>query len=60
MIKQGQDATSEREVSEVIRAELQFEPVNRGAFGNGHDACVIDEHVNVLMGVRQLIRSAFD
>jgi hypothetical protein len=44
----------EREVPEVIDAELHLEPVDGLALGDAHHAGVVDEHVDRLVGGEDL------
>ncbi len=40
------------EVAEVVRPELQLEPVRRGRLRAPHDPCVGDQHVDAVMAIR--------
>jgi len=45
--------TGEREVPEVVGADLHLESVDGAAERDGHDARVVDQHVDLLDAVRE-------
>ncbi|GAQ58588.1 hypothetical protein a10_08479 [Streptomyces acidiscabies] len=56
MQEPGQQQSGEREVPEVIDAELRLEAVHGGAVRHGHHARVVDEQVELV--VREAVREA--
>jgi len=52
--QRGQQQPGEREVAEVIRAELQLESLRRGAaLRQGHDAGIVDEQIEAPAGGKE-------
>ena len=56
----GSSRPVEREVAQVVGAELHLEAVRRDPAGNRHDAGVVDQHVQTAVGCRKGLCEAAD